>query len=84
MNGKGCSFIIDSGSYENIVSEEAVRKLALPSECHLTPYNLAWLKQGSEVQVSRRTLVSFLLGTMYRDKIYYDIVPIDACHLFLG
>lgn len=33
---------------------------------------------------TRRALVSFSVGNSYKDEIYYDIVPMDACHLFLG
>lgn len=75
---------IDSGSCENVVSEEAIQKLTLTMKHHPTPYKLAWLKQGSEVQVSRWTLISFSVGTTYRDKIYCDIVLMEACHLLLG
>ena len=78
VNGNVCCFIIDSESCENVVSDKVVRKLALTTEHHPAPYKLAWLKQGSKVQVSCRTLVPFSIGTTYRDKIYYDIVPMDA------
>lgn len=34
--------------------------------------------------MSHRDLVAFLIGDAYKDWIYCDIVPMDACHLLLG
>ena len=84
INGKVYRFIIDLGSCENVIPDEFIRKLALTTEHHPAPYKLAWLKQGSKVQVSRWNLIPFSIGTTYRDKIYFDIVPMNACHLLLG
>lgn len=54
-----CKVIIDSGSCENVVLEEAVKKLQLKTDSHPNPYKLSWLKKGSEVTVDKRCLVSF-------------------------
>ncbi|XP_038719816.1 uncharacterized protein LOC120012462 [Tripterygium wilfordii] len=48
------------------------------------PYKLSWLKKGSEVNVSPRCLVPFSMGSRYVDKVWCDIVAMDACHLLLG
>ncbi|KAI3526019.1 hypothetical protein L1887_05170 [Cichorium endivia] len=82
--GKVCTFVIDSGSCDNLISEEAVQKLALQTETRPKPYKLQWLKKGGEVTVSKRALVSFSIGTTYKDDIWCDVVPMDACHLLLG
>ncbi|XP_013624018.1 PREDICTED: uncharacterized protein LOC106329985 [Brassica oleracea var. oleracea] len=84
INGKVCNFIIDSGSSENVISSNVVKKLSLPDEPHPHPYKLAWLQQDNDFLVTRRTLVSFSIGDSYHDKTYCDIVPMDACHLLLG
>lgn len=34
--------------------------------------------------VSKRCLVSLSIGSIYKDKIWCDVVAIDACHLLLG
>ena len=82
--GKVCRFVIDAGSCENIVSEDAVKKLSVKTEQHPRPYKLAWLKRGGEVTVSKRALISFSVGTKYRDEVWCDVVNMDACHLLLG
>jgi hypothetical protein len=46
MGGKVYKLVIDLGSYENVVSEEAVQKLSLEKEKHPSPYWLEWLKKG--------------------------------------
>ncbi|KAI9161337.1 hypothetical protein LWI28_016487 [Acer negundo] len=82
--GKVCRFVIDGGSCENIVSVEAVRKLGVTTEKHPKPYRLAWLQKGGEVTVSQRALISFSMGTNYKDQMWCDVVDMDACHLLLG
>ena len=34
--------------------------------------------------MSKRALVSFSIGTKYRDNVWCDVVAMDACHLLLG
>ena len=46
MGGKVCRLVIDSGSCENMVSEEAIQKLGLAIEKHPNPYKLSWLKKA--------------------------------------
>lgn len=82
--GKVCKFIIDSRSIENIIATYAVQKLQLKDEAHPHPYHLAWLQQNNEVRVTRRALVTFSIGDAYHDQLYFDVVPMDACHLLLG
>ncbi|KAH9679211.1 hypothetical protein KPL71_026032 [Citrus sinensis] len=83
IGGKVCRMVIDSGNWENVISEEAVTKLNLKTEPHQTPYKLAWLKKGNQVTVSKRCLVSLSIGSIYKDKICCDVVAMDACHLLL-
>lgn len=77
-------FIIDSGSTENVIAESVVPKLSLSVEPHPSPYKLGWLHQGSELTITKRTLVKFSVGDVYKDEVYCDLVPMDACHLLLG
>ncbi|GKA14812.1 putative nucleotidyltransferase, ribonuclease H [Tanacetum coccineum] len=82
--GKVCTFVVDPGSCDNLVAEEAVQKLGLKTENRPKPYKLQWLKKGGEVTVSKRVLVAFSVGTTYKDSVWCDVVPMDACHLLLG
>ncbi|XP_052291811.1 uncharacterized protein LOC127900665 [Citrus sinensis] len=84
IGGKVCRMVIDSGSCENVISEEAITKLNLKTEPHQTPYKLTWLKKGNQVTVSKHCLVSLSIGSIYKDKIWCDVVAMDACHLLLG
>nr|GEY07105.1 hypothetical protein [Tanacetum cinerariifolium] len=84
IGGKVCTFIIDAGSYENVISEVAVSKLSLSSEPHPKPYRLSWLSQGMDVTVSKRVLVNLSIGATYTYSIHCDVVPMDAYHFLLG
>ncbi|GJT15402.1 putative CCCH-type zinc finger family protein [Tanacetum coccineum] len=63
IKDKVCKLIIDSGSCENVISQDAVEKLNLKKEKHPKPYKLSWFKKGNEVNVDTRCLVSFLWKT---------------------
>lgn len=82
--GRVCSFIIDSGSCRNVISEEAVNKLEILKEPHPALYSLGWLTEGVNLRITQRALVSFLIGPHYKDRIYYDVAPMDISHLLLG
>lgn len=84
IDGRVCSFVIDSGSCENVIVAEVFAKLDLKDEPHPTSYKLAWLQQIHDLMVTRRALVSFSIANSYKDQAYCDIAPMDACHLLLG
>ena len=63
---------------------EMVQILDLKMIPHPKPYNLCWLQKGSNIRVKHRCLVSFTIGKHYKDEIWCNIVPMDACHLLLG
>ncbi|CAL2280662.1 unnamed protein product [Prunus armeniaca] len=82
--GKVCNVIIDGGSCENVVATTMVEKLNLKMMKHPQPYKLSWLQKGNEVRVNKKCLVQFSIGQNYKDEIWCDVVPMDACHLLLG
>ena len=73
--GQGC---------ENLVSIEMVMKLNLEVLPHPKPYQIAWFKKGSEVEVVQRCLVPFSIGKNYSNKFLCDAVEMEACHLSFG
>ncbi|GJY83567.1 putative nucleotidyltransferase, ribonuclease H, partial [Tanacetum coccineum] len=84
ISGKVCTFVCDFGSCDNLIVAEAVQKLGLKTENHPKPYKLQWLKKGGEVTVSKRAHVPFYVGNTYKDNVWCNVVPMDACHLLLG
>ncbi|KAG5534031.1 hypothetical protein RHGRI_022247 [Rhododendron griersonianum] len=84
VGGRVCNMIIDSGSCENVVSQEVVDKLQLKVEEHPHPYTLSWFKKGNEIKVTKKCLVSFSIRQKYFDEAWCDVVPMDACHILLG
>ncbi|XP_024016125.1 uncharacterized protein LOC112089288 [Eutrema salsugineum] len=84
IRGKVCRMIVDSGSLTNVISEDAAAKLALFTEPHPAPYKLVWINTMRELRITRRCRVPFSIGTNYRDLIYCNVIPMDACHLLLG
>jgi Aspartyl protease len=84
IKNKKCVMIIDSGSWENVISEEAVQKLKLDTTDHTNPYKFGWVHKGVEIQVNKRCHFQLTLGPHYTTTIYADVVPMDASHLILG
>lgn len=78
IKGKLCNVVIDSGSCRNVIFEEAVKKLGLKRDDHPSPYTLVWITEGAVVKITHRALVSFSIGTFYKDTIYCDIAPMDV------
>ena len=44
---------------------------------------VSWFRKGGEIRVTHRSHIKFSVG-MYEDEIYFDVLPMDACHLLLG
>jgi hypothetical protein len=49
VGNKKCNIIIDSGSWENMVSEETIEKLNLTTTPHPHPYKLGWVSREVEI-----------------------------------
>lgn len=81
--GKCCKLVIDSGSTDNLVSQEMVDKLGLKKIKHPTPYRVSWLQKGHQLLVNEQSEVEFQIGK-YKDKVLCDIMPMDVCHILLG
>lgn len=60
--------IINSGTCENVISEEKVSNLQLKVEKRPHPYKLTWFKKGIEATTNKHFLVSRSMGNRYYDK----------------
>nr|KYP54698.1 hypothetical protein KK1_000894 [Cajanus cajan] len=80
---KTCSFIVDSGSCNNFVSQRLVDKLNLTTIAHPKSYKLQWLNEDGPIEVKDQVNVPFSIGK-YKDEILCDIIPMDASHILLG
>lgn len=61
-----------------------MQKLGLKTKKHPSPYCLVWLKIGNKATIPKHCLISFSIGSKYWNKVWYDLVAMDACHLLLG
>nr|GEY26798.1 reverse transcriptase domain-containing protein [Tanacetum cinerariifolium] len=61
-----------------------IKKLALKTVGHPELYQFTWLKKRNAVKVSKRCLVEFSARRKYKDKVWCEVIPMDACHILLG
>jgi len=76
--GKSCNMIIDGGSAINVISQEAVEKLKLPTKKHPRPYKVAWVNNYS-IPIRKQCAVFFRFGK-YKDTIRCNVIPINITH----
>jgi hypothetical protein len=62
IKDKHYQIIVDSGSYNNIASQELVEKLGLKYQRHPSPYKIQWLYECGTLRVSNIVTVSFSIG----------------------
>ncbi|GJR51282.1 putative nucleotidyltransferase, ribonuclease H [Tanacetum coccineum] len=73
--GKVCTFVVDPGSYDNLIAEEAVQILGLKTENRPKPYKLQWLKKGGEITLmpnKHKELVNKPTGTLLKLLQFQD------------
>ena len=86
VNEVTAKVVIDTGSSENLVSKDLVKKLKLPTEKHPQPYGLRWIRkvEGAADTVSEVCRVPIAIGKNYKDVVVCDVVMMDACQILLG
>jgi hypothetical protein len=76
--------ILDNGSQKNLVAQDLVQWLALPTTPHLTPYQLGWVqKDGPCVMVTQRCALTFSIDP-FCDIVLCDVSPLDCADVLLG
>eukprot|EP00253_Pinus_taeda_P011020 PITA_11020 len=59
LRGSPLQFIVNSGSQKNLISEEVVKQLGLPTTTHPQLYTIGWLHQGWDLRVSQQCRLSY-------------------------
>eukprot|EP00253_Pinus_taeda_P035363 PITA_35363 len=78
------TLILDNGSQKNLVSQDLVARLCLPTTPHPHPYQLGWVrKDGPHLTISQCCAVTFAIGP-FRDIVVCDASPLDCADLLLG
>lgn len=76
--------IFDSGSQENLMLEDIVKKLNLETIPHSKHYPLGWVCENEELQVTRKCIPEFSITAEFLDQVELDVVLIDICVIILG
>ena len=80
IGAKNCRVIIDSGSCVNVVTSNMATKVGLKTVPHPQPYRLSCV---ASIDVKDMCLILILFVT-YSDKIWCDVVTMNAGHFILG
>jgi hypothetical protein len=83
INNLRARVIIDSGSCNNFMSSDLIKKLGLTTRPHPHPYHIQWLNDSGRAKVTQTVRVHFSIGT-YFDFAECVVVPMQACSLLLG
>ena len=76
--------IFDSGSQENLISEEIVKKLHLETKLHPKPYPLGWVCDNAQPQVTKQCRFIFCITYGFVDEVDLDVVSLDICGIVLA
>jgi hypothetical protein len=76
--------LFDTGSQENLISEETIKKLKLETIPHPKPYPLGWICDNAKLQVTRRCKLRFAITANFVDEVELDVIPLDICGIVLG
>jgi hypothetical protein len=80
VKGTPLHFIIDSGSYKNLISVEVVKGMALSTTPHPQPYTIGWLRQGSDLRVSQQCRFPYDIKP-FKDEVLCNVAPLQVCNV---
>jgi hypothetical protein len=76
-------FIVDSGSQNNLISADFVKRLALLTTLHPQPCTIGWLFQGSDLHVIQQCRLSYDIKP-FKDEVLCDVATLEVCNVLLG
>jgi hypothetical protein len=83
VKGTPLHFIVDSGSHNNLIAGEIVKRLTLPTTPHPQPYTIGWLHKGSDLCISQQCRLSYDIKP-FKDKVLCDVSHLEVCNVPLG
>jgi hypothetical protein len=82
VKGTPLHFIIDSGSQKNLISEEVIKWLALPTNRTHNPTPLDGSTKEA-ISVSQQCRLSYDIKP-FKDEVLCDVSPLEVCNVLLG
>ena len=79
---RNCKVIVDGKCCINAVSLVIIRKVGLKAEPYPYPYKVSWINEAT-LNFTRRCLVPIEF-TVYKDKIWCNVVTMDVSQIILG
>jgi hypothetical protein len=76
--------LFDTGSQENLISEDIVNIFHLETTPHPKPYPLGWICENAKFHVTRRCKLRFSITANFIDEVELDVIPLDICRIVLG
>lgn len=76
--------MFDSGSQENLISEDIVKKLKLETIPRPKPYPLCWICDNAKFHVTKRCKLKFSIIANFIDDVEIDVIPLEICGIVLG
>ena len=73
-----------SGSQENLISEEIVKKLHLETKLHPKPYPLGLVCDNTHLQVTKQCRLTFSITYGFVHEVDLDVVWLDIYGIVLG
>jgi len=70
--------LFDSGSQENLIAADLVKKLGLEDHDHPNPYPLGWVHKDVELKVTKQCKIRFAISGDFINEVDLDVVPLDA------
>ena len=73
--------MFDSGSQENLISEDILKKLNLETIPHPKPYPLGWVCDNAKLQVTRKCILKFSITANFINEVELDVIPLEICEI---
>jgi hypothetical protein len=83
VKGTPLHFIVDSGSHNNLIPTEVIKRLALLTTPHPKPYTIGLLHQGSDLRIRQQCRLLYNMKP-FKDEVLCDVSPIEVCDVLLG